>query len=154
MHFAIRLFVIAAIAVVAVVAALLPYVLHFYGPLSNKPDDWAAFGSYVGGVTAPVLAFASLVAVLYTVHAQWAEHRRSTHVTLRAAELQRLAGLITLHDHYQKHLLHQGDLAKQLSGTSGQSLAYDRIAELDQKLREVSAAIECFHATCLKSADA
>ena len=142
-----RLFTIATVAALSVAAALAPYFIRFSGPPSSEQKDWADFGAYVGGVTAPVLAFASLIAVLYTVHSQWI-------ASARTAELQRLSGLLALRDHYRQQFQHQAELLKLLAGMTGGKLAEERIAELDARLREVSTEIEYFHAACLVRPDA
>ena len=149
-----RLFTIATVAALSVAAALAPYFIRFSGPPSSEQKDWADFGAYVGGVTAPVLAFASLIAVLYTVHSQWIELRRSSIASARTAELQRLSGLLALRDHYRQQFQHQAELLKLLAGMTGGKLAEERIAELDARLREVSTEIEYFHAACLVRPDA
>ena len=36
-------------------------------PISTKTDDWSNFGSYLGGVTGPLLSFISIILVLRTI---------------------------------------------------------------------------------------
>ena len=144
------LILIAGTAALALAASFLTYFTQFHGAFASESSSWGEFGSYVGGVSAPLLAFASLIALLYTIHIQGAELRRSAQAAVRTAELQRLAGLLALHDHYQKHLANQGEIAKTLQGLSGQSQAFSRIADLDTKIREVTLAIEEFHRLCTK----
>jgi uncharacterized membrane protein len=55
---------------ISVLAAVCFYRIPFPGPLSTSPDDWAAFGSYIGGVFGPLVSFVTLLAVLKTVYLQ------------------------------------------------------------------------------------
>lgn len=64
-----RVFLVAAI--LAALLAIAPWLYTFStAQISGKPDDWSYFGSYVGGVLSPVLAFASLVGLLMTLTQQ------------------------------------------------------------------------------------
>lgn len=38
--------------------------------VSRKPEDWASFGSYIGGALTPILAFASFIGLLVTLAQQ------------------------------------------------------------------------------------
>jgi hypothetical protein len=40
------------------------------GAVPNNPDDWAKFGTYVGGLDGPLLSFLALIAVVRTLHVQ------------------------------------------------------------------------------------
>lgn len=51
---------------------LLPIVLFYYYvgnglAFSNCDQNWAAFGSYFGGITGPLLSFLSIILILYTI---------------------------------------------------------------------------------------
>lgn len=64
-----RLLLIAAL--VAVLLAIAPWLYTFSTtPVSGEPSDWSYFGSYVGGILSPVLAFASFVGLLMTLTQQ------------------------------------------------------------------------------------
>lgn len=56
---------------IAIISLLLSsglWALSFYSyPISNKTDDWSNFGSYLGGVTGPLLSFISIILVLRTI---------------------------------------------------------------------------------------
>jgi hypothetical protein len=45
-------------------------VVFFSTELSVDPDDWASFGSYIGGAITPILAFASFIGLLVTLGLQ------------------------------------------------------------------------------------
>lgn len=62
------------------------YVYRFRGGLSTRPEDWALFGDYLGGVLTPILAFASFVVVLVSLY----ENR------LQAADERRRRGMETV----------------------------------------------------------
>jgi hypothetical protein len=49
---------------------LLPWLYKFYGSISQKPGDWAHFGSYVGGTFSSLVAAIALIALLYTISQQ------------------------------------------------------------------------------------
>ncbi|MEL7629776.1 hypothetical protein AAGW04_12385 [Pectobacterium aroidearum] len=43
------------------------YFLKFHGSLSDKSSDWSAFGSYFGGVYAPIFSFLSVIVLIKTL---------------------------------------------------------------------------------------
>jgi len=44
------------------------WIISFYdNPVSKKTGDWSNFGSYLGGVTGPLLSFISIILVLRTI---------------------------------------------------------------------------------------
>ena len=62
------------LAAIAAAACLLPiglWAFQFAAPkFSDKYEEWAHFGSYVGGVISPVLAFAGFIGLLFTIRQQ------------------------------------------------------------------------------------
>ena len=58
---------------VGIALVIVPWVVMFYGSLSSKPADWAAFGDYFGGVLSPLIAAFGLVALLHTIRQQGME---------------------------------------------------------------------------------
>lgn len=56
--------------VVAIVFAAVIYRHAFGAGLSVKPDNWSAFGSYVGGIFGPFISFLTLLAILKTIGLQ------------------------------------------------------------------------------------
>lgn len=71
----IGLFFIAALALVLVLGV---YFSKFDGQLSNDQGIWGTFGDFVGGTLNPILAFASLCAILLTMKMQSDELKTST----------------------------------------------------------------------------
>lgn len=55
--------------VVCLALVLIPWLLKFSDVrgLSSSPDDWATFGSYVGGTFSSLVSALALVALLYTI---------------------------------------------------------------------------------------
>jgi uncharacterized membrane protein len=79
------------------------YFYKFPGGLSARPEDWAVFGDYVGGVLSPILAFASLIVVLvslYESRIQAAEERRARGIETMMTAFTRLIDAVSaiLHD--------------------------------------------------------
>jgi hypothetical protein len=54
----------------AVAISLFVYRAAFSEGLSSKPDNWSAFGSYIGGVFGPLISFVTLIAILKTISLQ------------------------------------------------------------------------------------
>lgn len=54
----------------AVVLSIYYYRTAFGGGLSDKTDDWSAFGAFVGGVFGPLISFLTLIAILRTIWLQ------------------------------------------------------------------------------------
>ncbi|EJI9870541.1 hypothetical protein ACK1L0_004376 [Salmonella enterica] len=55
-----------AILCLSISAGFWLMIFHQF-PLSDKTDDWSNFGSYIGGVTGPLLSFISIILVLRTI---------------------------------------------------------------------------------------
>jgi hypothetical protein len=58
--------------IVCATVVLLPWLFRFSdsGGLSTSPDDWADFGSYIGGTLSSLVAALALIALLYTISQQ------------------------------------------------------------------------------------
>lgn len=59
-----------SVVVVSVVLAMVVYRQAFSSELSIEPNNWSAFGSYVGGVFGPLISFLTLLAILKTIGLQ------------------------------------------------------------------------------------
>lgn len=71
MKFHLGLAIAAAIAFVGVAVATGAWLANFHDyPLAAEPQRWAEFGAYFGGTLAPILAFASLVGLVISIHGQ------------------------------------------------------------------------------------
>ncbi len=56
------------IAIFSLITCAGLWLLFFHNyPISSKTDDWSNFGSYLGGVTGPLLSFISVILVLRTI---------------------------------------------------------------------------------------
>lgn len=58
------------VVIVSVVLAVLVYRQSFGFGLSLEPNNWSAFGSYMGGVFGPLISFLTLLAILKTIRLQ------------------------------------------------------------------------------------
>ncbi|WP_398493373.1 hypothetical protein [Variovorax sp.] len=62
---------LAAVAAIATLVPLALWAVHVGKPtFSAKASDWADFGTYVGGVLSPLLAFAGYIGLLFTIRQQ------------------------------------------------------------------------------------
>lgn len=74
-----RINAIAAATVVAVTTAIIVtalYFVQFHGELSINSNDWANFGSYLGGTLSPLFAFLAFVLGLCTINQSRQQARR------------------------------------------------------------------------------
>lgn len=55
---------------IALVVSSVLYRSAFSEGLSTSPDNWSAFGSYIGGVFGPLISFVTLLAILKTIALQ------------------------------------------------------------------------------------
>lgn len=56
--------------IVSVCLSVYFYRKSFGGELSVKPEEWSAFGTYVGGLFSPLISFLTLIAILKTIGLQ------------------------------------------------------------------------------------
>lgn len=56
--------------VLSLIVSVLAYRSVFDGSLSELSGDWGALGSFFGGVFSPIIAFATLIAIIITIHLQ------------------------------------------------------------------------------------
>lgn len=70
--------IIFAIAAIAIMIAIFSYFSVFNGEVSKSQEVWGLFGDFFGGTLNPLLAFLSLVAILYTLLIQARELSHST----------------------------------------------------------------------------
>ncbi|PYC06331.1 hypothetical protein DMX04_00395 [Pseudomonas koreensis] len=62
-------------ALIGAVLVALGFSIYFYrqsfsGDLSVKPEEWSAFGTYIGGLFGPLISFLTLIAILKTIGLQ------------------------------------------------------------------------------------
>lgn len=68
--------IFSSVLVVLVIPILL-YAYSFDFSLSKDSDDWADFGSYIGGVYAPILSALTLMVLLTQIYIQFEQHQQS-----------------------------------------------------------------------------
>jgi uncharacterized membrane protein len=64
------LYFIALVGIVFIGATFTTYFYQFSGPLSGSQEVWGWFGDFMGGTLNPILAFLSLIALLFTIRIQ------------------------------------------------------------------------------------
>ncbi|MDT8625698.1 hypothetical protein [Klebsiella grimontii] len=64
---------ILVLCIIAVIP-LAPYLLVFHNGFSHLSDDWGNFGSYMSGITAPLLSVISIILVLHTIELTQRNH--------------------------------------------------------------------------------
>ena len=111
---------LAALATVAIIA-LLPFFYKFNGPLSDRHEVWAAFGSYISGTIGVPVAFMAVIWLIISVSLQKTElERLKKELSASAAEQRKqtkisaLAALIS--SSRQSIASHQNDLIALNSG--------------------------------------
>ncbi|MFS7361434.1 hypothetical protein AB6896_21620 [Rahnella inusitata] len=68
---------------------LLIYFITFHHPLSSNPQDWAAFGSYLGGVYSSLFGFLSVLVLVATlVEMRNANRQEREHFELQLANAE------------------------------------------------------------------
>jgi hypothetical protein len=72
-----KLRVFALTALLACAIPLVPWLMTFWSPsLATDQTKWSEFGSFIGGVLSPLLAFASFLGLLATIREQRASAER------------------------------------------------------------------------------
>lgn len=85
------------VVVFAVGIALIVY-RHAYGSgLSVEPDNWSAFGSYIGGIFGPLISFLTLLAILKTIGLQkkLLDTQRAEFADMQALQLKAIDAQLT-----------------------------------------------------------
>ncbi|MEP5230690.1 MAG: hypothetical protein ABJQ78_04570 [Alloalcanivorax sp.] len=80
---------------------LLPWLFKFNGALSGNPNDWAHFGSYVGGTFSSLVAALALIALLITISQQ---HQQIQSLRQQASKEDLLHGIDRLERDLEKTL--------------------------------------------------
>lgn len=66
-----------AFVLIILLLPILFYAYNFEFSLSKESDDWADFGSYIGGVYAPILSVLTLMVLLTQIYIQFEQHQQS-----------------------------------------------------------------------------
>ena len=82
------LFILGFAGVLVLGVAAYKYWSHFSGRQLGEPEEWGQFGDYLGGTTNPILAFLTLIGVLWTIHLNRVELRDNKKESL-AQEINR-----------------------------------------------------------------
>src|SRR5690606_36134505 len=80
------LIAIAIFCVLAGAIAVIMYSVNFGPEISERAEEWALFGDYLGGVLNPIFALAALFALLYTIYLQSTELRNSASQLKKSAD--------------------------------------------------------------------
>lgn len=68
---------IVVIALSILLIVFVVYFVNFYGSLSSRQEDFGTFGDFVGGTLNPIFAFASFLALLYTIIVQLSQLKQN-----------------------------------------------------------------------------
>ena len=106
---AIRLIGIFGLLVIA--GVLLHYRSHFGSELSNEQTVWGLFSDYIGGLVGTILAFLSLIALLFNIAAQLREAREARMqmeamkiAQEKSTDIAELTALFELEERYSRFL--------------------------------------------------
>ncbi|EOX1585387.1 hypothetical protein ACT7TO_003563 [Vibrio cholerae] len=69
-HFERLVMSLVALVVIGVIVSIFAYRSVFDGALSEFPSDWGDAGGFFGGIFTPIIAFATLVAIVITIQLQ------------------------------------------------------------------------------------
>ena len=69
-HFERLVMSLVALVVLGMIISIVAYRNVFDGSLSELPADWGDAGSFFGGIFTPIIAFATLVAIVITIQLQ------------------------------------------------------------------------------------
>ncbi len=96
------------ILIVLIISVIGFYIYHFYFKLSyslsTEAGTWGTFGDYIGGLLNPIFAFASFMALLYTIKLQSEELKATREELARSAKAQ---------EHSEKALAEQSQIFHQ-----------------------------------------
>lgn len=98
------LMIVGLILGIAVLIVLGLFFWQVRGGFSGDPADWGAFGSYVGGTLATVVAMISAIAVIYTISLQKKILDTTQKFSLQTIEQQRKIISSTLEFNESTHL--------------------------------------------------
>ncbi len=152
------LLILLSISIVGAGLAIVAYIWTFgTWNLSDNQEVWGWFGDYLGGVIGVILAFISLMALLYTIYIQSVELRlsrkemqASTVAQKEAAEYSRLEAALSLRAHYFELMSMRG---KYLEDLRNFEIAHDieqELGELESKIREINKLITLWHSKVLE----
>ncbi|MNB94615.1 hypothetical protein D3C75_417710 [compost metagenome] len=80
-------------------ACITPITLYFFifhNGLSNSSQDWGAFGSYVGGIYAPLAAIISVFVLVRTLQVMESSHQESSQHQFKEKQLENIRWLTDL----------------------------------------------------------
>ncbi|HGS5826404.1 TPA: hypothetical protein ACMD08_004555 [Vibrio parahaemolyticus] len=81
------------------------YFSVFNGEISTDSNDWANLGSYIGGLTTPVLSFCALIALLFSIYVQKIEFQALSSSQDKQVKLAEASHDSTLINNHKQTLL-------------------------------------------------
>ena len=128
--------------VIVVFGVVALYLFVFNDGLSERPDSWSAFGSYLGGVLGPIVSLVTLFAILRTIGLQLeqSEHFVSEGIQQRIAEykssqLQLLDQQINMYERMIDSYNQEGARVLELSKATGISQG-EHLRQLDKAIQD------------------
>lgn len=111
-------FVLCGVAAFGLVALAMVFAMYFHtfnGELTVEHDKWAMFGDFVGGTLNPILAFLSLMALLFTIFFQSKELNISNQTLKETqAELKQAREIAAEQAQHSRKESDKGDLIRAL----------------------------------------
>lgn len=96
-----------AFSVALIIAVFVFYFINFDGGLSDRQDQWGAFGDFIGGTLNPILSFFALIALLLTIVLQSNELEATREELKRSANAQEISA-----ENQQRNIIHIESEAK------------------------------------------
>lgn len=118
------IYILLGILFLSTICVLSTYFFNFSDELSDNPDDWANFGSYVGGLLTPIFTVSTLIWLIYTFISQYEIQRK----------ISRMANLEKQLDSAKEHLM---EIVKiQITPVKAHKL-YQRFVEINDEIDSV-----------------
>ncbi len=89
------------LTILAFISVVAPWVFTFYGDLSTSSNDWASFGSYIGGTLSPIISLMALIGLLHTINQQ---QKQINNLSTQATKEDLFKIIVKIEDDFFKNL--------------------------------------------------
>lgn len=145
-----KILLIFALVGFGALASIFVFYISVFGiSVSHCHNTWAEFGSFFGGAAGPIFGLLSLLALLYTIHIQLVELRRSSKAQEEAANYSRLNALVVLCNHYREEIPKMEECANKLAGLPDGISSGRECIQTRKLLHEVEREIEKYHSALM-----
>lgn len=134
----IKLFLISGVALLAIMIIFGIYFFKFASSeWSNNINDWSGFGNFVGGALSPILSFFALIALLFSIHHQTKELKKSNSMLTKQNNLIQKQSTETTYFHLLK-LLNQivQSLSIEIKNGNGRELRFENKEVFQELIRQ------------------